>query len=157
VCYKEHTQVYLAKPLVSRAGPGATSQMAIILAPALNFWLSSGSCFFIWAPAPGKMPSSGSATLLETPLKQHCTYYNNLLPFANNIGLYSLSCVASSLFAGVYKNINLHNILSLRISLCTQLGYLRKLRRGQVFFFNFFAGSKLKGLIVKQLLRHQPS
>jgi len=54
----------LAKPLVSKKGPGATSQMAITPAPVLNFKLSFGSWFLTWAPAPGKMPSSGSAALL---------------------------------------------------------------------------------------------
>jgi len=37
--------VYLAKPLVSRKGPGAeaTSEMTIAPVPVLNFKLSSGS------------------------------------------------------------------------------------------------------------------
>jgi len=39
-------------------GARATSQMTIALVPVLNFKLSSGSWFLIWALAPGKMSSS---------------------------------------------------------------------------------------------------
>jgi len=43
VCYKEYTQVYLAKPLVSAKAPGATSEMVVASAPILSFKLSFSS------------------------------------------------------------------------------------------------------------------
>jgi len=96
----------VAKPLVSRKGPGAgaTSQMLIASAPVLNFKLSSGSFwFFIWAqaPAPDKLPSSGArdpssvALLITTPRRQAVTQQIAKCVFSGS-SLYEMNSVGKS-------------------------------------------------------------
>jgi len=120
-CCEEHTEVHLAKSLVSTKGLEASFQMTIAPAPGLNFELRSGSFwFFIWAPAPGKLSSSGATA------PKPCIIYTRIL----NVILASYYNSFVQLFNGLVQQFNtFFKLNSLNLLPCVCFIRLRGLKR----------------------------